>query len=308
MSELNQILRDYLSIRRSLGFKLERYERLLPDFLAFLHETGSPVITSALALAWATKPANATPRWWAQRLNMVRTFARYVHTLDARTEIPPYDLLPRTNARPQPYIYSDSEVITLMIAAGRIRDPFRADTYRTLIGLLASTGLRVGEAIGLDRSDWDREDGSITIREAKFGKSRQVPLHTTTIQALEEHARRRDRRFQRQSTASPFFVSLAGTRLIYSNVHMTFFRLVDQAGLTDRKPRRPRIHDLRHTFAVRTLIDWYRAGLDVDRQLSVLATYLGHVHPSSTYWYLSAVPELVAIAAQRLEKSLGGLP
>ncbi|MDT8442484.1 MAG: tyrosine-type recombinase/integrase [Desulfuromonadales bacterium] len=308
MSELHQILQDYLSIRRSLGFKLERYGALLPEFLAFLEEAGSPVITNALALAWAKQPTTATPKWWATRLSMVRLFARYVCTLDPRTEIPPHDLLPPASGRPQPYIYSDHEVSALMAAAGRIQSPLRAHTYRTLIGLLAASGLRVGEAIALDRADLDLEHEILTVRMGKFGKSRQVPLHPTSVRALESYARERDRRFRRRSSVPAFFLSLAGTRLFYSNAHLTFFRLVERAGLANRRPRRPRIHDLRHTFAVRTLTDWYYAGLDVDRQLPVLSTYLGHVHPSSTYWYLSAVPELLSVAARRLEESLGALP
>jgi len=307
MSELSQILDDYLSIRRSLGFKLERYGALLPDFLAFLEEAGSPVITTALALAWATRPATATPRWWAARLDMVRAFARYVHTRDSRTEIPACDLLPRSRHRPPPYIYADHEVVALVDATDRIGDPFRAHTCRTVIGLLASTGMRVGEALALDRTDLDPDEQVLTVRDSKFGKSRHVPLHPSTCRALQAYQKNRNRRFH-PSSGPAFFLSLAGTRLIYSNVHLTFHRLVDSIQLAIRKPRRPRIHDLRHTFAVRTLIDWYRAGLDVERQLPVLSTYLGHVSPSTTYWYLSAVPELVAIAAERLEDSPGGVP
>lgn len=307
MSDLHQILRDYLSMRRSLGFKLEREGSLLPDFVAFLDKSGSPAITSALALAWAKQPATATAYWWATRLSMVRGFARYARTLDPRTEIPPEDILPRSRPRQQPYIYSDADVMALMAATHRIEDPFRAHTYRTLFGLLASTGMRVGEAINLDRQDLDRQEGVITVRDAKFGKSREVPLHSTTLEAIEDYTRHRNRRFHRPQDPA-FFLSLAGSRLFYSNVHLTFLRLVRWAGLSDRKPRRPRIHDLRHVFAVRTLTDAYRAGLDVEHQLPVLSTYLGHVNPSSTYWYLSSVPELLGVAVARLETSLGELP
>ena len=307
MSDLPQILQDYLALRRSLGFKLEREGSLLPNFVAFLDKSGSPVITSALSFAWATQPSAATAHWWATRLSMVRAFARYVRTIDTRTEVPPQDALPRTRPRKQPYIYSDADVAALMAVTRRITDPFRAHTYRTLIGLLASTGMRVGEAIHLDRTDLDRQEGVITVRNAKFGKSREIPLHSTTLEAIEAYARHRHRRFCRP-VSSAFLLSLAGSRLLYQNVHLTFLRLVQWAGLSDRKPRRPRIHDLRHAFAVRTLIDAYRAGLDVERQLPLLSTYLGHVNPSSTYWYLSAVPELLGVAARRLESSLGELP
>ena len=281
MSDLHQTLRDYLSLRRSLGFKLEREGALLPGFVAFLDKSASPVVTVSLALAWATQSADATSYWWAARLSMVRGFASYARTIDARNEVPPKDALPWKRPRQQPYIYSDADVTALMAVTHRISDPFRAHTYRTLMGLLASTGMRVGEAIDLDRTDLDREMGLITLRDGKFGKSREVPLHSTSLEALEEYARDRHRRFSRPLSPA-FFLSLAGTRLIYRNVHPTFLRLVERAGLADRKPRRPRIHDLRHSFAVRTLADAYRAGLDVERQVPVLSTFLGHVSPSST--------------------------
>ena len=307
MKNLHQILGDYLSIRRGFGFKLEREGALLPDFVDSLEEAQSPVITSALALAWATKPTNAKPYWWARRLGLVRVFAHYVHTLDPRTEVPPHDLLPCSSHRPPPYIYTDQEVVALLAVTDQIQQPFRAQTYRTLLGLLASTGMRIGEAVALDKTDLDPDEGILKIHKGKFGKSREVPLHPTTYQALQDYTRSRNRYFHR-STSSAFFLSLRATRLIYSNVHLTFFRMVDWAGLADRKPRRPRIHDLRHTFAVCTLIDWYRAGLDVESRLPLLSTYLGHVGPSTTYWYLSAVPELTGVAVERLEQSLGGLP
>lgn len=307
MSDLHPIVQDYLSLRRSLGFKLEREGALLPDFVAFLDKGGSGIITTSLALAWAKQPTEATPYWWATRLAMVRGLARYAHTLDSRHEVPPQDALPRKRPRQHPYIYSDADVVALMLATHRLPDAFRAHTYRTLIGLLASTGMRVGEAISLDRTDLDQNQGIITVRSGKFGKSREVPLHPSALDALEAYARDRRGRFSRPRS-SAFLLSLAGTRLLYKNVHPTFLRLVEWAGLADRKPRRPRIHDLRHTFAVHTLADAYRAGLDVERVVPVLSTYLGHVNPSSTYWYLSAVPELLGVAARRLEASMGALP
>ena len=307
MKNLHQILGDYLSIRRGLGFKLEREGALLPDFVNSLEEAQSPVITSALSLAWATKPTNAKPYWWARRLGLVRVFAHYVHTVDPRTEVPPDDLLPCSSHRPPPYIYTDQEVVALLAVTDQIPQSFRAQTYRTLLGLLASTGMRIGEALALNKTDLDPDEGILKIHKGKFGKSREVPLHPTTCKALQDYIRSRNRHFHR-STSSAFFLSLRATRLIYNNVHFTFFRMVDWAGLADRRPRRPRIHDLRHTFAVSTLIDWYRAGLDVESRLPLLSTYLGHVGPSTTYWYLSAVPELTGVAAERLEQSLEWLP
>jgi len=265
------------------------------------------VITIPLALSWAKRPKEANPNWWVTRLGLVRCFARYVRTLDPRTEIPPVDLLPHTRTKPKTYLYSDQDVRALLDAAREIRYPFKALTLSTLLGLLAVTGMRVSEAIGLDRGDVDREESILTVRDTKFGKSREVAIHPTTLDALERYVTQRDRRFPR-GPAPAFFVSLTGNRLIYQNVHAAFYRLVDHAGLSDRKPHRPRIHDLRHSFALWTLRDWYREGADVERRLSLLSTYLGHVDPSTTYWYLTAAPELLCLAAERLEDRLGDLP
>jgi integrase/recombinase XerD len=308
MSVLRQALRNYLELRRALGFKLERHGALLPGFVASVEASGSSIITTAAALDWATKSSRVTAKWAAARLAMVRAFAAYVQTLDPRTEVPAQELLSHPPRRkPPPYIYSDEEVEAIMDATDRITDPFRAHTYRTVVGLLASTGMRVGEAIALDRSALDCTEGVITVRNGKFGKSRSVPLHPQASSALAEYARHRDRRFRRPANPA-FFLSLAGSRLIYSDVHQTFLHLLVAASLADREPHRPRIHDLRHTFAVRTLVEWYRAGLDAESRLPLLSTYLGHVNPSSTYWYLAAAPELLGAAAERLEENLGELP
>ena len=304
MINLRQALKDYLDLRRSLGSKLRGADTGLSAFLDALEAAGSPIITTSLALDWATRPE--APRSSDKRLNLVRGFARYVHTLDPRTEVPPPYCLPHPRRLP-PYLYSDEEIRQLMDAALEPKDPFRALSCRTLIGLLAATGARVGEMIALDRTDVDWEEHVLTIRAGKFGKSREVPLHRSTIEALREYAEERRRRFPGTSAAA-FFVSLNNTRLIYQNVRDTFRRLVDRVGLGDRKPHRPRIHELRHAFAIRTLVDWYQAGLDVERMLPFLSTYLGHVSPSSTYWYLSAAPELLGVAAKRLEEHLGDLP
>lgn len=307
MIDLRKALADYLALRRSLGFKLQWADHRLSDFLDHLERAGSPVITLPLALSWAKRPERTSPNWWATRLILVRGFARYVHTLDPRTEVPPVDLLKPPGARKPVYLYSDEDVRALMGAARELKDRFRALTCSTLIGLLAVTGMRVGEAIGLDRDDVDWEEAILTIRHAKFDKSRQVPIHSTTLDALERYAAMRDRRFRR--SASPaFFLSLAGKRLIYQNVHFTFHRLVDRAGLADRKPRRPRIHDIRHSFVLWTLRDWYEEAADVERQLPLLSTYMGHVAPSATYWYMTATPELLGAAAKKLEECLGELP
>jgi integrase/recombinase XerD len=303
MKSLRHLLGKYLQIRRALGYKLERQGRLLPEFVAFVQQARSPFITTELALAWATQSTGGTPWWSAARLGMVRGFAEYVRALDPRTEIPPADLLPNKRPRRAPYLYSDADVRRLMDAAQSSLARFKGPTCRSLLGLLASTGMRVGEAIALDQVDFDTAQGVLLIRHAKFGKSRQVPLHSSTCAALTEYACLRDRTFRRPRSQS-FFVSRVGTRLHYKNVHAVFLRLVRTAGLADRRPRRPRIHDLRHSFAVQTLLDWYRAGVDVEARIPWLSTYLGHVNPANTYWYLTATPELVTLAHRRLEHFL----
>jgi integrase len=233
----------------------------------------------------------------------VRGFATYVRALDPRTEVPPVTLLPSKRPRGTPYLYSDADVQALMNAAHAALGLFKGATYHTLLGLLATTGLRVGEALALDQADWDSADGVLRLRHAKFGKTRQVPLHASTSAALTAYSRLRDRTFRPPRSPS-FFVSRAGTRLHYKNVHLAFLRLVRTAGLSDRRPRRPRLHDLRHSFATHTLLDWYHAGVDVEARLPWLSTYLGHVGPASTYWYLTATPELVTIAHRRLARFL----
>jgi len=303
MTPLASALEDYLVARRALGFKLRRDGLLLPDFIAFLDQTGHEYITAAAAVAWATQPINAKPGWWTDRLMVVRGFAKYLQTLDSRHEVPSLELLPHRRTRSMPYIYDSGEISSLLVAAGALTGPLRVATYRTLIGLLAATGLRTGEAIALDRTDVDLHRGVLVVRKTKFGKTREVPLHPTATHALADYARLRDQLSPRRREPS-FLVSGVGRRLIYQNVHETFLRLVYLAGIAARRPRRPGIHDLRHTFAVRTVEAWYRAGLDVERQLPLLSTYLGHVSIATTYWYLSAVPELLGAATARLERVL----
>ena len=307
MNDLQRAVEKYLSLRRTLGHKLEREGSLLPDFVTYLKEHGSPIITTALAVQWAIQPTNATPSWCAKRLSMVRCFARHLRAVEPATEVPPVHILPNRKTRQTPYLYSDADIDGLLDGCRRFRGPLRPTTYETLLCLLVVTGMRVGEAIALDRSDVDTCEELIIVRNSKFGKSREVPVHKTTIEALRAYADKRDRLFPRPKSPS-FFVSQAGTRLIYNNVHHGFLRLVRWAGLENRRPRRPRLHDLRHSFAVNTLLGWYRAGVDVEPRVSWLSTYLGHVNPTSTYWYLTAAPELLSLAAQRLEDALGDLP
>lgn len=301
MSELRQSLADYLAVRRALGFKLRRAGRLLEDFVTFTEQAGTDIVTIDLALRWATLPECAQPVWLALRLGMVRGFALYMHSVDPRSEVPPPDLLAARYHRVPPHLYSEAEIAALMVAARSFASPLRSITYECLIGLLAVTGLRVGEAMSLDRDDVDWAEGLLCVRQTKFGKTREVALHPSTVEALRSYAHRRDQLCTRPLTAS-FFVSLSGNRLSHSGVQPAFRVLLGRAGL-DRAPeeRRPRLHDLRHTFAMRTLIGWYRDGLDVAARMPLLSTYLGHGDPARTYWYLSATPELLALAARRLE-------
>ncbi|MGK2930807.1 MAG: tyrosine-type recombinase/integrase [Acidimicrobiales bacterium] len=291
----------YLVIRRAVGFNLARAEKLLADYLGYLEAIDAEVITTENALAWATFPANGDSCWWGQRLSVVRAFARHLHVIDPVHQVPPAGLLPARSHRAVPYLYSDAEIAAVLAAARELVSPLRAATFETLVGLLAVSGLRIGEALRLDREDVDLRGALLHITGTKFGKSRQVPLHPSTMDALADYARCRDEHCPRPRDRS-FFVSTAGTRLRYDNVHLTWLGLVRRAGIEPRSARcRPRPHDLRHSFAVRTLLGWYRDGADAAALMPLLSTYLGHVHPANTYWYLTAAPELLGLVAARLD-------
>lgn len=306
MSALFAALEDYLALRRSMGFKLERAGKLLAQFVGYCDEAGASTVTIELALGWATLSRSRDPNWAASRLSVVRGFAKHLALLDERTEVPPADLLPARSRRATPCLYSEDEVRTLMVAAGKLRSPLRRVTLQTLLGLLWVSGMRIGEALRLDRGDIDLVREVLIVRDSKFGKSRELPVHQSTTAALGCYAKRRDKLCP-QASSPAFFVSLAGTRLRYDNFHLAFLGLVREAGIARRSAAcRPRPHDLRHSFAVRTLIDWYRDGGNVESRLPQLSTYLGHVHPASTYWYLSAAPELLTLAAARLEAATEG--
>jgi integrase len=306
MSTLAEHAQNYLTIRRTLGFKLVGEGVLLAEFVAFAEKAGQRTITTQFALEWARRPRGGSPNYLSRRLRAVRAFARYLHVLDPACEILPLELLPASKYRPAPYIYGDEEITTLMTAASMLRPPLRAATFRTLIGLLACTGLRIGEAIRLDREDFDPANRLLTVRDSKFGKSREVLLHPSTIDALEEYAEIRDRLCPRPTQRS-FFITTRGTRPCHPTIHQPFRRLLDQAGVSHPvPPRHVRIHDLRHSFAVKTLLGFYRDGGDVAARMPLLSTYMGHVDPAATFWYLSAAPELLALAAERLELATGG--
>ena len=307
MTSLVKMAKDYLRLRRSLGFKLQSYDRYLATFIAFMRQQGASRITTELAVRWAVLPPKRSAAEQARRLRVVRGFSQYCSGLDPRTEIPPKGLLPGRERRVQPYIYTDQEVKQLMLAAKQLPSTvpsapgLRAATYETLIGLIVATGLRISEALRLDRADIDWTNGVLTIRETKFCKSRLVPIHSTTTRALQRYAQRRDKIYGTPMTAG-FFVRENGDRLGYDGVRATFVRLTREIGLRGpHDSRGPRIHDCRHRFAVRTLIRWYREGSDVEQLLPVLSTYLGHEKVSDTYWYLTAIPELLQLAMARVE-------
>jgi integrase len=245
--------------------------------------------------------ANADSGWRAQRLGIVRCFARYLHAFDPKHQVPPAGLLHR-GRRPAPFIYAEADVLALMAAAGRLRSPLRALTMATLIALLAVTGLRVGEIIRLDTADVDGERGLLTVRNSKLGRSRHVPLHPSTSAALDTYLRRRHELVLRPSSPA-LFISTAGTRLGSGNLRAAFAEVLDHARLPRRDGgRAARLGDLRHSFAVRTLHDWHLNNVDVGARLPVLSTYLGHVSPASTYWYLTATPVLLQTAARRRDQ------
>jgi integrase len=304
VKRLQQALNDYLRIRRSLGYRLREPEGLLRNFVAFLQAERAPYISRQLALRWATQPAKAQPATWAGRLGIIRRFAIWHSATEPRTEIPPAGLLPHRYRRKPPHIYSDEEIEKILRGSQQLPSPngLRARTYTTLFGLLVATGMRVNEALGLDRVDVNLERGILHIRRTKFGKSRYVPVHASTVEALKKYAEVRDRLFPAPLIPA-FFISEKGSRITEWIARYTFAKISQRIGLRASAKghgRGPRLQDMRHRFAARTLIHWYRAGFDVERELPKLSTYLGHVHVNDTYWYLEAVPELLQLATDRL--------
>jgi integrase len=307
MNSLREMAEDYLRMRRALGYKLEISGWQLMCFISYLEEIGAQTVTIDDAVAWATQPAGADPGYWGSRLSVVRQFARHLQTLDPACEVPPARLLPDRARRAIPYLYEPEEVVALLRATDGLRWPLQRANYRTLIGLLAVTGLRLGEAIRLDRDDVDAHYRLLRILDSKFGKSREVVLHESTMHALASYDRLRDRLCP-EPRCNAFLVSIRGTRLNPKCIHHIFPQLVRIAGLKPHSPRcRPRPHDLRHAFAVRTLLEWYRDGVDVQARLPLLSTYMGHANPANTFWYLTAAPELLGLVAERLDSTMEGL-
>jgi len=308
MTALQDALSQYVAVRRALGTQLAEPANTLRQFVAFLEGEGASRITTVLALRWATARPNVQRATWGRRLSMVRKFAAWLHAIDPDTEVPPPRLLSARHRRPRPHIYTEAETRNLMAAAARCRSRtgLRPLTYATLIGLLAATGLRPGEALALDRTDVDLEQGMLFIRETKFGKSRFVPIDTTTRVALEDYVARREARCPCPRTPA-FLLSESGRRLKGCTARSMFVRLSRSVGLrsgtdSSRAGRGPRMQDFRHSFVTHRLVEWYRAGVDVTRELPTLSTYVGHTEVGLTYWYIEAVPELLTLATQRLSR------
>jgi len=301
MTALAAHLDDYLQLRRTLGHKLADAHRLLPRFVTYLDERNAEFVTIDAALGWALEremPAGSVVP--ADRMMLVRGFARYLSGIDPRTEVPPAGTIPHPKRWRRPFIYTDNDVLAMIEQAHAvISQPLRSATYQTLIGLLATTGLRIGEALRLDRRDLDTSEGVLRIRESKFGKSRLVPLDPSAVDTLERYDHTRQRLLPNPSTES-LFVSLRGTRVIYETVWPAHRKLCEHAGVGAGSTVTPRIHDHRHSFAVKTLLGWYQDGVDVPPRIAWLSTYLGHREPRYTYHYLSAAPDLLAHAARLL--------
>ena len=310
MNTLREALHDYLELRRGLGFKLHDAGLQLPRFVSFMEQRQAEHITARLALEWAQQSATVLPSEWARRLSFVRGFARYRSATDPATEIAPAGLLPHRARRARPYLYTEQEITRLLSAAlelpaAKPSTSLRPRMYHCLFGLLSVTGLRISEALHLHVGDVDLAEAVLTIRGAKLGKDRLVPIHATTCAVLADYLRQREKRFGTRDS-SYVFVSSRGNRLDGGDVHRTFYVLSRQTGLRGlHDSHGPRLHDLRHRFAVQTLLHWYASGEDAARRLPVLSTYLGHVHIADTYWYLSAWPELMAQAMTRLERRWG---
>jgi integrase/recombinase XerD len=311
MNTLREAVQDYLTLRHNLGFKLRRAGKLLPAFVTFMEQRRASYITPQLAIEWAQQSSTVQPNEQACRLSIVRMFASFRSATDPRTQVPPEGLLPYHPKRAQPYLYTTEEIESLLRAALSLpaKSGLRPWTYHCLFGLLTVTGLRLGEARDLELRDVDLKAAVLTIRSGKFGKSRLIPIHSSTCSVLADYIERRDRLLAARQVSPYLFVTNRGTRLDTNDIHRTFYRLSRQIGLRGQNESHgPRLHDLRHRFAVMTLLRWYQAGEDAERRMPILSAYLGHVHVSDTFWYLSAWPELMREAMSRLERRWEGQP
>jgi integrase len=309
MSDLSKELDRYLSIRRSLGYDLGTAERILRRFIAFAEQECAERISTDLFIRWQKTCSHANRQTWSRRLSMVRLFAGWLHGIDQMHEVPSQAMIPGRYRRVRPYIYRDEEIRRIVEVAAELRsiNGIRALTFSTFFGLIAVTGLRVSEALFLDVGDVDLEAGVLTLRRGKLGNARLLPVSDSTKARLQAYARERDRLLSAPPKA--FFVSDYGKRLTDCSARYNFAVICQSTGLRptqkfNRHGRGPRIHDLRHTLAVRTLVNWYRTGKDPAREMIKLTTYLGHVKPAHTYWYIEAVPELLELASRRAESCL----
>ncbi|GAA1140962.1 tyrosine-type recombinase/integrase [Ornithinicoccus hortensis] len=301
------LLEDYLRVRRALGYKLEGTEALLTQFLGYLDQQGAETITIEHALAFATAPVGVSPRWHALRLSAIRCFARWAWASDPRVQVPPARLLPARPTRSAPYIYSETEVLAMLAAADHLRPTIRATTFHTLIALMAATGLRTGEAIGLDVDNLDVAAATLRVR-GKYGKTRLLPLHPSVLAGLTGYLQQRARLLPAEDCPA-LLISSTGRRLARSTLYPTFSTILTEAGIEPVSTTcRPRLFDLRHTFAVSTMLDAYRSGADPAAVLPVLSAWMGHTEPSDTYWYLTGTSELLAAAADRLASSRAKVP
>lgn len=303
MKTLRESLGDYVSMRRSLGFKLEQANKYLLSFVSFLESKDASFITTKLALEWAQQPTSARTSTWAGRLSAIRGFSVYRQATDPRTEVPPSDLLPASCIRMKPYLYTNEEIARLMNGALEMPNAsiLTRRTYYCFFGLLAVSGMRTGEVINLKVADVDFDAELLTVKESKFGKSRLIPLHASTKRALADYAEIRDKLLGHPSTY--FFISSLGTKLSTGRVTLTFFQISREIGLRGRTAKNgPRLQDFRHRFAIETLSRFYRDGEDAENWLPVLSTFLGHASINDTYWYLSACPQLMEQALVRLEQ------
>lgn len=300
MKSLRQGVQEYLEYRWRLGFKLHRTQHLLTHFVSFMEQNRAKHITFKLALKFATMDTKA-PNAWASRLGIIRRFAEYWSTVDPKTEVPQKKLLPNSYKRQSPYIYTDTEVTKLVECSesGYPNDRFDQYTYFVLFGLLAVTGMRIGEALALNCEAVNVQNKIITIYQSKFRKSRYIPIHKTTAEVLNDYSKYRNQCFPNPTT-SRFFIDRTGKALAERRVRHVFHKRLTKIGLTESKGCNPRIISLRHTFAVKTLLRWYKQGLaPVDQCIPLLATYLGHVKPTNTYWYLTATPQLLQLVVSR---------
>lgn len=294
---------EYLRLRRALGFKLYTHDVTLREFARFIRQQHAKHITTALVLHWATLPARQ-PGWCSERYRRARLFAQYWSSRDSRTQVPPPGLVRHEYRRPTPRIFTDGEVAKIIRGAANLpMDAMDCRTFACIYGLLAATGLRIGEALALNRDAVDLKTALLHIRETKFMKSRVVPIHRTTCSALAEYARLRNV-CPSTASANAFFTFADGRRPTRKQVYCTLQTLARAVGVSPAEGKRHvRLHEFRHTFVVKTLVRWYRSGVNVDAWLPALSTYLGHSCPAATYWYISAVPELLALASGRLARA-----